>query len=87
MPSVFKKIIQGGAKIAEAAAPIVGGALGGPAGAMAGKAAAGGIERIASVKALGGPGFKPSSAKSITEARTQDKSRMQDQYGLGNNGG
>ena len=87
MPSVFKKIVQGAAKVGEAAAPIVGGIVGGPAGAMAGRAAAQGIKGIASAKALGGSGFKPSSAKSITEARSQDKERMQNQYGLGSNGG
>lgn len=87
MPSFFKKLVQTGAKIGEAAAPIVGGALGGPAGAMAGKAVAGGIKKIASAKALGGQSFTPSSAGSIGEARTQDRKRMQDQYGLGSNGG
>lgn len=93
MSSVFQKIIQGGAKVAEIAAPIVGGAIGGPAGAAAGRAAAGGIKKIASNRHLGGsgqtgaPSFTPSSASSIGEARTQDKKRMQDQYGLGSNGG
>ena len=87
MANLFKKIAQVGAKVAETAAPIIGGALGGPAGAMVGKAASQGIKMAAQTKTLGGPGFKPSSAKSITEARTQDKARMQDQYGLGNNGG
>ena len=97
MSSVFQKIVQGGAKAAEVAAPIVGtvigGAVGGPAGAAAGAAAgkglAKGVQKIASNRHLGGSGggFTPSSAGSITEARTQDKARMQDQYGLGNNGG
>ena len=91
--SVFQKIIQGGAKVAEIAAPIVGGAIGGPAGAAAGQMAAKGIKKVASARALGGAGsgghgsFTPSSAGSLGEARTQDKKRMQDQYGLGSNGG
>ena len=85
--SVFQKILQTGAKVAEVAAPIVGGALGGPAGAAAGQMASKGIKKVASARALGGQGFTPSSATSITQARSQDKARMQDQYGLGNNGG
>ena len=93
--SVFQKIIQGGAKVAEEAAPIVGAALGGPAGYAAGKKVAQGVSDIASNRHLGGSGQKqgkpgfvvPSSASSIDEARSQDKTRMQNQYGLGSNGG
>jgi hypothetical protein len=85
---MFKKMIQAGAKAAEIAAPIVGGALGGPAGAKVGQMAAGGIKKIASSPKLGGAGsqgqgtFIPSSASSIGDARAQDKSRMKDQYGI-----
>ena len=85
MPSFFKKLVQGGAKAGEVAAPIVGAALGGPVGAAAGAAVSGGIKKLASAKALGGPGFTPSSASSIGQARAQDRARMKDQYGLGSN--
>ena len=81
--SVFEKIIQGGAKAAETAAPIVGGILGGPVGAAAGTALAGGIKKIASVHALGGSGAKPSSASSLGQAKSQDRTRMNQQYGMG----
>jgi hypothetical protein len=87
MASFLKKMIQGGAKVAEVAAPIVGGALGGPAGAAAGQALSGGIKKVASQRALGGSGasgpgqFVPSSAGSVEEARTQDRARMKRQYG------
>ena len=80
MASVFQKILQTGAKIGEAAAPVVGGIIGGPAGAAGGKALAGGIKKVASMRALGGAG-------SHTEAKAQDHARMAEQYGLGNNGG
>jgi hypothetical protein len=88
--SVLQKIIQGGAKVAEAAAPIVGGIVGGPAGAAIGTAASKGIKKVASARALGGPSagqggapsFTPSSASSIDEARAQDKQRMSDRYGV-----
>jgi hypothetical protein len=87
--SVFQKIIQGGAKVAEAAAPVVGAVFGGPAGAAAGKAAATGIKKIASNRHLGGSGqsgpasFTPSSSGSLPEAKAQDRVRMQKQYGIG----
>lgn len=81
--SFFKKVIQTGAKAAEIAAPIVGGALGGPAGAAAGASLGKGIGKIAQAKPLGGKGFTPSSASSIGQARSQDKTRMKAQYGMG----
>jgi len=92
--SFFQKLIQGGAKVAEAAAPIVGGIVGGPAGAAIGTAASKGIKKAASARALGGPpagqggspSFTPSSAGSIPEARAQDKQRLKKQYGIGGSG-
>ncbi len=89
--SVFQKIVQGGAKVVEKAAPIaggiIGGAFGGPAGAAAGAAAgkglAKGVEKVAQARPLGGTGFKPSSAGSLSEAKSQDRTRMKAQYGIG----
>jgi hypothetical protein len=88
--SVLQKIIQTGAKVVEGAAPIVGGIVAGPAGAAAGKTLATGVKKIASNTHLGGSGsttghnsFTPSSAASLGEARSQDKARMQQQYGMG----
>ena len=66
-----KSAVKEGASIA---APIVGGAFGGPAGAKAGAMIG---SRIA----------KAGSAKSITEARSQDRSRMADVYGYGGRAG
>ncbi len=96
MASVLQKVIQGGAKVIEKAAPIaggiVGGIFGGPAGAAvgaaAGKGLSKGVEKVASNTHLGGHGslgqgsFTPSSAGSIDEARGQDRSRMKKQYGI-----
>lgn len=88
--SVVEKLIHGTEALGKAAvkvAPgIIGGIVGGPAGAKAG-AAIGGLASKALSKKKGGGGFTPSSAGSIEEARGQDKARMSDQYGLGNNGG
>jgi hypothetical protein len=89
MASFLKKAIQAGAKVAEVAAPVAGAVLGGPAGAAAGAKLAGSIKKVASTKALGGKGsggagsFTPSTASSIADARAQDKTRMQKQYGIG----
>lgn len=81
----LKKFIQTGAKVGGAAAEIVGGALGGPAGAAGGKALAGGVNKVANrvtnMPARVGPGgFTPSSAGSVEEGRSQDKSRLHQQY-------
>jgi hypothetical protein len=96
--SVFEKLVQGGAKVVEKAAPvaggIIGGAFGGPAGAAAGAAAgrglASGVKKISSARALGGQGtpgghgtFTPSSAGSLPDAKAQDRVRMKRQYGIG----
>ncbi len=83
MPSFLKNVIQTGAKVAEAAAPIVGGAIGGPAGAAGGRVLSQGIKKIAQAKPLGGPGFTPSSASSLAQAKGQDRVRMKQQYGMG----
>lgn len=89
MPSFLKNLIQTGAKAGEVAAPIVGAALGGPAGYAAGMAASRGIKKVASARALGGSGqsgpasFTPSSSGSVEESRTQDRQRMKRQYGYG----
>lgn len=90
MASFLQKVIQTGAKVAEKAAPIVGGALGGPVGAAAGARVAQGVQKIASNRHLGGQGmpgghgsFTPSSAGSLPEAKAQDRTRMRKQYGMG----
>jgi hypothetical protein len=84
----FANVIEKGA---EAALPIIGGIAGGPAGAAAGQAAAKGLQKAVHNphdKSNQGPAsFTPSSAASLPEARAQDRVRMKDQYGLGNNGG
>ena len=66
--SVFEKIMQGGAKVAE---DVVGTIVPG----KPGQALAGGIAKIASMKALGG-------ADSLEKAKQQDHDRMHEQYGF-----
>lgn len=87
--SFFKKLVQDVAKVGEVAAPIIGGIVGGPAGAAVGKMASRGIKAASTPKAVGGPGFNPhapsftpSSSGDVAEARSQDKKRMSDQYGI-----
>lgn len=70
-------------KILPIAGAIVGGIFGGPAGAVAGAS----VGRIGG-KAIEGKSnqrgtFTPSSSGSIDQARSQDKTRMKGQYGIG----
>jgi hypothetical protein len=67
----FLKSLLGAAKTATAtAAPIVAGAFGGPA-------AAAGVKYVESKL-----GAQPGRASSIVEARSQDRQRMNRQYGI-----
>lgn len=75
----FLKNFIGAAKTAsEVAAPIVAGALGGPAAAAGVKAV---INKL-DPHVVQPTSFTPSTSGDVQEARTQDRSRMKRQYGM-----
>lgn len=87
--SFLKSLLGDAEEVAGAAAPVVGGIFGGPVGAAAGAAIGkrlvtkGQQTKASGARAGSGrPSFTPSSAGDVAEARTQDKQRMSDQYGI-----
>lgn len=71
----LKSLLHGAETAAKIAAPIVAGAFGGPIAAAGVSAAENKLSKRKVASA--------SSASSIGEARSQDKARMSQQYGLG----